>query len=208
MSVAIVPTIRVAEATRVLEEIYTKEDPIGAKFALKHADKVRVSVDTRSGQLHEYETFGWGKLVERSRLRFVKFVSRFEFLGKFLLIRYSKMSRNIKRLRASYQALEMMYTYKWKTTEGRNILDRVITHLNQRFFILNCRAVRNRLRLVKKELKRAILSLRKKEITIISLGAGSARAIIEVLAALKAFHYPLRFTVILVDISKNALRYS
>jgi len=28
MSVAIVPTIRVAEATRVLEEIYTKEDPM------------------------------------------------------------------------------------------------------------------------------------------------------------------------------------
>jgi len=212
MSVAIVPTIRVAEATRVLEEIYTKEDPIGAKFALKHADKVRVSVDTRSGQLHEYETFGWGKLVERSRLRFVKFVSRFEFLGKFLLIRYSKMSRDIKRLRASHQALEIIYTYAWKKTKGSNMLDRVVTHLNQRFFISNCKAVRNRLKLVRNEVKRAILALGrnfgKKEITIVSLGAGSARAIIEVLAELMWLHYPLRFTVILVDISKSALRYS
>ena len=174
--------------------------------------KIKISIDADSDQLGQpYETLGFlGKLVECPRLLFINFISFYEFLGRFLFVQHSKMGRNIKQFRASHQALEIIYTYAWKKTKGKGIIDRLLTHILLNFS--NGRAVRNRLKLVKNEVKRAALSLNrnfgKKEITIMSLGAGSARAIIEVLAELKAFHYPIRFTVILVDISKNALRYS
>lgn len=170
-----------------------------------------VTVLTITNYDQGYETLGfWRKLVEPLRIAFILFIACFGFIGKFLLIRYSKTSRDIKRFRTKYRALELLYTYKWGKTKGRNIIDRVLTHMNQRFLVSNCRAVRNRLRLVKTLLRFAIFDIRKtrKEITIASLGAGSARAIIETIAELQNRGFDCQFTVILVDVSKNALHYS
>jgi ubiquinone/menaquinone biosynthesis C-methylase UbiE len=123
-----------------------------------------------------------------------------------LFVKCSRRGKAVKRFRASHQALELIYTYSWEATQGKKLIERLLTHIL--FHFANARAVRNRLRLVKKELRRVILSFPKKEITIASLGSGSARAIIETVAELIEEDVNCKFTVVLVDASENALRYS
>ncbi len=125
-------------------------------------------------------------------------------IGNFLFIRLSNLGRTIKRFSATYKALEIIYTYSWKTTTGKGMLERVLTHILLQF--MNAKAVRNRLKLVKQELRQAILSLNNQEIHIMSLGSGSARAIIEVLS--EETGHNRKYTATLVDQSRSALRHS
>lgn len=127
-------------------------------------------------------------------------------IGNFLFVRLSSLGRKIKRFAATYKALEIIYTYSWEKTAGKGMLERILTHIL--FNFMNAKAVRNRLRLVKQELRQAILSLSKDEIHIMSLGSGSARAVIEVLAEMKNQNNGKNYTATLVDKSKSALEYS
>lgn len=152
--------------------------------------------------LSRYEKVGFvGKV---SRFLWLPLVS-VPLIGSFLFVRLSSLGRTMKRFAASYKALEIIYTYSWEKTAGKGMVERILTHIL--FNFMNAKAVRNRLRLVKQELERAILSLDKDEIHIMSLGSGSARAIIEVLAEMKNQNDGKKYTATLVDKSRSALEY-
>lgn len=73
--------------------------------------------------------------------------------------------------------------------------------------IRNAQAVRNRLRLVRRELDRAsreVASLRRRPLHLVSLASGSARAVIETVACLRARGTPAVAT--LIDLDPEALR--
>ena len=70
----------------------------------------------------------------------------------------------------------------------------------------NGRAVRNRLRIAKRELKREILARPEEEVRVMSLAAGTAQGVIQVLAELKK--EGKRVLSLLVDIDKTALDYA
>ena len=73
--------------------------------------------------------------------------------------------------------------------------------------MLNCQAVRNRLKLVKQEIGRAILRFSNhQEVRLLSLAAGSAQGVIEVMAELKAKGIQVR--ALLLDIDQTALDYA
>lgn len=138
-------------------------------------------------------------------LSWIKPLAHFKKIGNRLL-KYSPTAYQVKKYATNFKALELMYTYSWFETKGMSIITRLVTHLW--FNILNCKAVRNRLKLVKKILKKSIISLSQEKVTIISLGSGSARAIIETIAELREKDYGYQIKAILVDRSRNALLYS
>jgi len=110
--------------------------------------------------------------------------------------------RKVKENAASWQALDEIYNYNF---------DHSITPgtLVDNFWegIMNCQAVRNRFKLVKQELRRAILRFSNhEEVRLISLACGSAQAVIEVLAELKTKRIIVR--VVLLDIDQSALDYA
>lgn len=96
------------------------------------------------------------------------------------LVSRSKRAHSVKEFATTYRALEEMYTYSVKKAYKNLTLNEFLwTHfwLN----LMNCKAIRNRLKLVKKVLKKAIQYKLKQEgeVIILSIASGSARAIVE-----------------------------
>ncbi len=110
--------------------------------------------------------------------------------------------RQIKESAASWKALDIIYNHQF----GKN---RSIGNIIDDFWIgmMNAQSVRNRLKLVKQEIRRAILQFNgQEEIRLVSLACGSAQAIIEVMAELKEKGIKVR--AILLDIDQTALDYA
>jgi SAM-dependent methyltransferase len=125
-------------------------------------------------------------------------------LGVRLFTKSSEHTRLIRKFSKSHKALELMYGYEGYKVNGNGVLDAVATHFWETA-VINASAVRNRLKLIKKIL-REVLSEKKggKQIKVLSLASGSARAVIEVMAELKDMDIRCRF----VDISREALEFS
>jgi len=115
----------------------------------------------------------------------------------------SPVCRKIKENAMRWKALDTAYNYEFKkdNTFATRITD---FWLN----IKNAQAVRNRLKLVKKELKQEIqnLSDKKLEIRLLSIAAGSAQGVIEVMADFKQKGIPTE--AIFLDLDPTALEYS
>lgn len=113
-------------------------------------------------------------------------------------------SRRVRDGAATFKALEP--TYQFKSGEGDNAL---IRHIDTYWLhIRNAQAVRNRLKIVKRELRQAILErfTAGQPVRILSIAAGSARAVIEVMGELKNRGIPTE--AVLVDQSRSALAYA
>jgi len=126
----------------------------------------------------------------------------------------------IRKYARSYRALELMYTYTSKKTPNPILFpdpneNSSMAHqgIKETFFtnfwernVDNAREVRSRLAITKKELHQAISIQRQigHNIHILSVGSGSARAVIEVLAE----NHKNGVKATLLDISRSALRYS
>lgn len=110
--------------------------------------------------------------------------------------------RGIKDGVASWRALDIIYNHNFGQKKGlRGFVDD--------FWIgmINAQAVRNRLKLVKQEIRRAILRFSNhREVRILSLAAGSAQGVIEVMAELKK--EGIRVRALLLDIDQTALDYA
>lgn len=106
----------------------------------------------------------------------------------------------------SHRAIEILYK-KGTTHASQNIIQKIMHGVW--FNTNNAKAVRNRLRLVEKELKTAIdhLIATQSKVNILSIASGSARAIIEVLASVQL---PSNKTITVKFLDKNleALEYS
>ena len=108
----------------------------------------------------------------------------------------------IKEGEASWKALDIIYNHPFgqKKTVGGLVDD---------FWVgmMNAQAVRNRLKLVKQEIRRAILRFSNhQEVRLLSLAAGSAQGVIEVMAELKV--KGIRVRALLLDIDQTALDYA
>ncbi|MDX9892967.1 MAG: class I SAM-dependent methyltransferase [Patescibacteria group bacterium] len=110
--------------------------------------------------------------------------------------------RQIKMGEASWKALHVIYNhvFKWGW--------RVDTFVDNYWIgMVNAQAVRNRFKLVKQEIRRAIMSVYDgAEVRIMSLACGSAQAIIEVMAEMKQKGIVVR--AMLVDKDQDALDYA
>ncbi|MEK7157975.1 MAG: class I SAM-dependent methyltransferase [Patescibacteria group bacterium] len=124
-------------------------------------------------------------------------------VGEWLFAGLSSDAHGVRTHATSHRALELIYTYPTRPA-ARGLLDAIATRWW--FTIANARSVRNRLRLVKREVRLAILKIEKDDVVLMSLGSGSARAILEVLYELKGGSKRVR--AILVDRSRSALDYS
>jgi len=103
-------------------------------------------------------------------------------------------------------AVETMYTYPHRRAAGKTSFS---DDLWERY-LYNAIDVRNRLRLVEQELQHLILLIAKQSIPvrpvrIVSVGCGSARAVIESIASLNG---RVRVDLSLIDISRNALTFA
>ena len=115
-------------------------------------------------------------------------------------------SRRVKDGSARWPALDACYNYK--AGEGSNALVRWIDNFWMQ--VRNAQAVRNRLKIVKRELRRTIILASREAgaepVRILSLAAGTAQGVIEVVAQMRREGY--RFEVLLVDRDESALRYA
>ena len=109
--------------------------------------------------------------------------------------------RQIKKGAASWQSLDIIYNHPFGLKGLSGFVDD--------FWIgmMNAQAVRNRLKLVKQEVRRAIMRFSNhEEVRILSLAAGSTQGIIEIMAELKI--KGVRVRALLLDIDQTALDYA
>lgn len=109
--------------------------------------------------------------------------------------------REIKRGAGSWYALDIIYNFEFGQRNG--IRGKVSDYW---IGMVNAQAVRNRLRLVKRELDKAVreVAQENKEIRLLSIASGSAQSVIEVIAKLKG----IDIEVILLDLDPLAIDYS
>jgi 2-polyprenyl-3-methyl-5-hydroxy-6-metoxy-1,4-benzoquinol methylase len=115
----------------------------------------------------------------------------------------SPICREIKENAMHWRALDIAYNYKFQ--EGTNFTAKITNFwLN----IKNAQAVRNRLKLVKKELRQEIqnLSDKKLEIRLLSIAAGSAQGVIETMSESK--QKGIHIKAIFLDLDPTAIEYS
>jgi len=124
-------------------------------------------------------------------------------INTFFFDGIGKSSRKVKEYAASWKALDIVYNhpFPYKKTIG-NLVDEFYWNG------LNCQGLRNRRKLIKDELRKAILDIysknQKNEIHIISLACGSAEVLIEIMAELKIKRIQIR--ALLIDIDERALQ--
>lgn len=111
--------------------------------------------------------------------------------------------RGIKDGSASWKSLDIIYNYQFGKQVG-------LAGIIDDFWIgmVNAQAVRNRLKLIKKEITAAILQCYDgaNEVRIISIAAGSAQGIIEIVSEFKKKGIVVRS--LLIDIDQTAVDYS
>jgi SAM-dependent methyltransferase len=112
-------------------------------------------------------------------------------------------SRKVKDGAASWRALDIIYNHPFERT---NTLGSIIDEFW--WFSQNCQSVRNRFKLVKQEVRKAILHFGEngQEVRIVSLACGSAQAILEVISELKESEVKVK--ALLIDIEQEALNYA
>lgn len=123
------------------------------------------------------------------------------------LIRKSREATHVKEHKTTHKALEIMYNFDGGIDFRNGIANGLFTYIW--LHLMNPKALRNRLKLVKKILRKAILNFNGEEIKILNLGAGSARAILEIIAELKKDKVNIpKVRAKFIDISQDALDYS
>ena len=115
----------------------------------------------------------------------------------------SPICRKVKENSTSWKALNIIYNYR--PGKDKSLAGRVTDFWNG---ILNIKAVRNRLRLVKQQLKENIqkFSGNEKKIRLISVASGSAQGVIEIMKEFK--QKGIFVNAIFLDLDPTAIEYS
>ncbi|MDD4607013.1 MAG: class I SAM-dependent methyltransferase [Patescibacteria group bacterium] len=148
-----------------------------------------------------YENIGfWGWLLRFPLVFLINILPG--FLSRIIFTIFSKRDSDTQIVLnnpTKYPALETMYTFKGS--------DRSIADCFWQKFLRNAMAIRNRLKLTKKEISLIIkqVYLHKRNINIVSLGSGSARAVIEALAEIDL---NLDVRANFIDLSRDAINFS
>ena len=165
----------------------------------------KISIEIAQNGKIKYERSSW--IMRVLRIPVVFFLNLLPSkLSGWLLQTFSSArggSADVKKWPTTYKALEVMYTYPDRRARGETSIFEYFW-----FYILkNPQALRNRLLLTAQELTSAIkeTAKRKPEVCLMSLGSGSARA---VMMALVGLNHRIKTRVRLIDISRDALHYS
>lgn len=113
-------------------------------------------------------------------------------------------TRTVSKTAATFQALEVMYTFPQRRKEGTATFSGILwwTVLD------NARSIWNRLLLVKQEVGEAVLEVakRKGSVRLLSIGSGSARPLLEIIASLLERKIPVQS--MLLDQNPEATKFS
>jgi hypothetical protein len=118
----------------------------------------------------------------------------------------SKKAAKVQNNVTTHTAIDVVYQSGIKFSKRFNFINEIINHTW--FNLNNAKALRNRLKLVKKLLKQAVnlkVHEGKKEIIIYSLASGSSRAVIDIV---KKFENNISFCIRLLDKDEGALKVS
>jgi len=196
------------ESNNGVFEVALELDPAISK-AFELADESSGSATQRPIMLNEFEKNRWPYLLALPVMWVLTIYVAlkkgvYKLFGKKPAINtlwfdgLGKMNCGIKNGAASWKALDIIYNHVFN---WRNPFDD--------FWIgmMNAQAVRNRFKLVRQEVRRAIMRFQNQgEVRIISLACGSAEAIIKVIAEYKAKGVIVR--ALLVDRDETALEYA
>lgn len=113
----------------------------------------------------------------------------------------SQECRQIKEGSGSWRALNIAYNHQFGKSGFRGKIEDFWLKM------LNGQAVRNRLRLVKREMKKAIREVAEKEreVRLLSIASGSAQAVVDVMSELKN---EVDIKAVLIDMDNTAIEYS
>lgn len=117
-------------------------------------------------------------------------------LPKRVFISSSKKAKTVHEHATTHTALEVVYAFNNKLNFQKGVLEGLVTYFWQT--TSSAKALRNRLKLVRKEVDKAISSMNKKEIAVLNLACGSNMAVIE--AAAK---YKNDFSIAVFGVDKN-----
>jgi len=104
-------------------------------------------------------------------------------LPKRVFIGSSRKAKTVHEHVTTHTALEVIYSFNNELNFQKGVLEGLITYFWQT--TNSAKALRNRLKLVKKEVDKAISSLNKKKITVLNLACGSNVAVFETVAKYK-----------------------
>jgi len=109
-------------------------------------------------------------------------------------------SRKVKEYATTWRAMDIVYNHPYpQRWTFRGAIDEFY------WFGLNCQGLRNRLKLIKDELRKAVIEVNNGgEIKLISLACGSAESVIEIMAEFKAKGKIIN--ALLIDIDEEALK--
>lgn len=175
------------------------------KNSINNSREKQVSVVVDQDENLKYETHSWIAQIFRIPILLILNLLPTR-LSRTIFLAFSGHrgdNRTVSRSVATYKALEVMYTFPARRARGETNT----TDFFWEYFLSNARAFRNRLALVKRKILIAIkeVSQRKVGVNLLSLGSGSARAVLEILHMLNGTP-PVK--VKLIDISREAIYYS
>ncbi|KKR55673.1 MAG: hypothetical protein UT92_C0001G0016 [Candidatus Curtissbacteria bacterium GW2011_GWA1_40_24] len=153
---------------------------------------IKIIIDNDS---QEYEVNGF--LRKMINIFLVPVLNR---LPRNLFVKSSKKAEEVHKHATTHKALEVIYSFNHQIDFEKGILNGFFHYFWQK--TNNAKALRNRLKLVKRELEKAIRSINKKEIRILNLAAGSNRGVVEVVGLHKN---KFDFEVFAVDKSEFAI---
>ena len=133
--------------------------------------------------------------------------------GTEFFMKSCKGAANLRSWATTWKALEILYNWDPEKSNWKSDFELREEYGNGFFTKLwqkldNSAAVRNRYKLLKNELKKAVIESRKKVVFQLSLGCGSSRANLETVAELSKECPEKTVKTILADYSRSALNYS
>lgn len=170
------------------------------KIQATNIDGIKIEIDN-DNEMFQYEYLSAGRKIFNKILTST-FLLLPHKISHHSIKKSNKSAKIVQENATTHSALDALYNsgVKYKKTEGHHkaIAEHILFNLN------NAKAVRNRLKLVKKLLYSTInkrLKQNQKKINITSLASGSARAIIETIPLFPDTHFHIN----LLDRSQAAL---
>lgn len=127
-------------------------------------------------------------------------------LPRKLFVKSSKKAQTVSKHATKHNALEVVYSFNYKLDLKEGIVQGIFTYAWN--LTNNAKALRNRLKLVKKEIIKSIKEINKDSIVIASLACGSTRAVIEAVNEIRKLGINKDFKIYAVDKNKDALESS
>ena len=137
---------------------------------------------------------------------FVPFLNRLPESFSKIIKKSDRAAEHVIENKATHYALETLYS-RGKMHGKKSLVSKFFRYVW--FNLDNAKAVRNRLRLTKREITKAVMAVSqsKNELEFLSIASGSARSVIEALSEIKKDNF-VKINVSFLDKNPDALEYS